>query len=303
MRKQFSAALEQIAESNKKLVFMTGDLGFMALEGLRDILGERFINAGVSEQNMVTMAASLAASGFVPLCYSIAPFVVYRPAEQIRLDVCLHNKNVKIVGNGGGYGYGIMGSTHHAIEDIGVLSTFPNMTCYIPFCNEDVINVVVAMFGKKGPGYLRLGNGELPKDVVLPQYSPIRRIISGSAVTVITMGPVALNVIEASVQQGVSIDLFVVSEMPVLELSDDIKNSIAKTKKLLVVEEHVQRGGLAENISHAMAKDGLSPIFKNASAQGYPNGKYGSQGYHQKISGLDVESLGKLLQELRNEEK
>ncbi len=118
MRKEFSAVVEKIAARDRKVIFLTGDLGFMALENVQRAIGKRFINAGVSEQNMVSMAAALALEGLTPICYSIAPFLVFRPAEQIRLDVCLHDMDVKLVGNGGGYGYGIMGATHHAIEDI-----------------------------------------------------------------------------------------------------------------------------------------------------------------------------------------
>ena len=101
MRKEFARAIEEVAVSNDKIIFLTGDLGFMALESLRDAIGDRFINTGVSEQNMVSMAASLAYEGLIPVCYSIAPFMVFRPAEQIRIDVCLHNLNVKLIGNGG----------------------------------------------------------------------------------------------------------------------------------------------------------------------------------------------------------
>ena len=84
-------------------------------------MGERFINAGVAEQNMVSVAAGLAKAGLRPWVYSIAPFLYARAFEQIRNDVCLHGMPVILVGNGGGYGYGVMGSTHHAIEDYGVL--------------------------------------------------------------------------------------------------------------------------------------------------------------------------------------
>ncbi|MEO7801840.1 MAG: hypothetical protein ABIR81_07565, partial [Ginsengibacter sp.] len=111
MRKEFAQAIIDISKSNDKIIFLTGDLGFMALEGVRELLGERFINAGVAEQNMATMAASLAYEGFLPFIYSISPFITLRPYEQIRNDICLHNLPVKIVANGGGYGYGIMGST------------------------------------------------------------------------------------------------------------------------------------------------------------------------------------------------
>lgn len=303
MRKQFSSTIENIARDNKKIAFLTGDLGFMALENIQNVLGERFINAGVSEQNMMTMAASLASEGFVPICYSIAPFAVFRPAEQIRLDICLHNKNVKIIGNGGGYGYGIMGSTHHAIEDIGVLSTFQNMTCYIPFCNEDVKMTINAMLKKVGPGYLRLGYGELPNDIKLPAYSPIRKIITGNKITIVALGPVALNAIEAIRTSKISSDLFVISEVPVANLSQDIIESINKTKKVLIIEEHVQRGGIAENLALLMLEKGLSPKIKNSCALGYPNGKYGSQKYHQKLCHLDTKSIIKSLKELTDEDK
>src|SRR3990167_3479873 len=145
MRKQFSQTIEEIARKNKKILFLTGYLGFNALENVQKVMGDRFINVGVAEQNMITMAAALASQGFTVLCYSIAPFIVFPPAEQIRLDVCLHNLNVKIIGNGGGYGYGIMGATHHAIEDIAVISSFQNMRCFIPFCAEDTDAVVKSM--------------------------------------------------------------------------------------------------------------------------------------------------------------
>jgi transketolase len=125
MRKEFAEAVIQLAQTNDKIVFLTGDLGFMALEGVKDVLGERFINAGVAEQNMASMAASLAYEGFIPIIYSISPFITLRPYEQLRNDICLHNLPVKVVANGGGYGYGIMGATHHNIEDIGSMRLLP----------------------------------------------------------------------------------------------------------------------------------------------------------------------------------
>ena len=124
MRNAFCQALVEAA-SRAEFVFLTGDLGFRALEPLRDALGSRFINAGVAEQNMVSVAAGLARSGLRPWVYSIAPFVYARPFEQIRNDVCLHRLPVVLVGNGGGYGYGVMGATHHALEDYGSLLCLP----------------------------------------------------------------------------------------------------------------------------------------------------------------------------------
>lgn len=301
MRKIFSSEIERIAKNDKDIIFLTGDLGFMALENVRDAIGKRFINTGVSEQNMITMAAALASEGFTPICYSIAPFTVFRPAEQIRLDVCLHNQNVKIIGNGGGYGYGIMGSTHHAIEDLAVLSSFQNMTCYIPFCREDVGVIMKEMMKKTGPGYLRLGSGELPENIKLPSYAPIRKVLAGNRATIITLGPVTLNAIEALKISGIKADLFVISEVPIIKLTSQIVESIQKTKKVMIIEEHVQRGGIAENLSLLILQNNLYPKIKHFCATGYPNGKYGSQSYHQKINGLDAKSIIKNLKELINE--
>ena len=91
---------------------------------------------------MVSLAAGLAHEGHLPWVYSIAPFVAFRPYEQIRTDVCLHKLPVKLVGNGGGYGYGIMGATHHALEDVGAMRVLPNMRLYVPLTAADVPQVV-----------------------------------------------------------------------------------------------------------------------------------------------------------------
>jgi len=290
MRKEFSNTITSLANVKPNLVFLTGDLGFMALENVREALGDRFVNAGVSEQNMVSMAAAMAHEGLQVICYSIAPFAVFRPVEQIRLDVCIHKKNVKIVGNGGGYGYGIMGSTHHAIEDIAVVSAFQHMRCYIPFCNEDVEGAVNALLSHEHPSYLRLGFGALPSGWSLPDFSPIRKLASGAQLTIVGMGPVLNNAAKA-LENLAEADVFAVSELPLSTLSEELKESVAKTKKVLVLEEHVQRGGLGEHLALHFALSEMNCKFVHCYAKGYENGLYGSQSYHQKQNGLDVETL------------
>src|SRR5947209_8322099 len=100
MRNEFCRAMIEAAAADASMIFLTGDLGFRALEPLRDQMGKRFINAGVAEQNMVAVAAGLARSGLRPWAYSIAPFIYARPYEQIRNDVCLHDLAVRLAGNG-----------------------------------------------------------------------------------------------------------------------------------------------------------------------------------------------------------
>ncbi len=300
VRKEFAASIEKAAASDESVIFLTGDLGFMALENLQKAMKARFINAGVSEQNMISLAAGLASQGLAPICYSIAPFLVFRPAEQIRLDVCLHNMNVKLVGNGGGYGYGIMGATHHAIEDLAMLSSFRSMKCYVPFCGGDVEGAVAAMMKRKGPSYLRLGYGDSPRGLEIPVFAPIRRLVSGSRATVVALGPIALNACEAAQKAAGGADVFVVSELPLAGLPADLLESINRTKKVIIAEEHVSRGGLGENLSLLLLKAGVGCRVVHKFAAGYPEGKYGSQAYHRKQSGLDAGSLNKLIREMSN---
>src|SRR3954451_11292726 len=152
MRDVFCRSLVRNA-GRREFVFLTGDLGFKALEPLRDAMRERFINAGVAEQNMICVAAGLAKTGLRPWVYSIAPFLYARPFEQIRNDVCLHDLPVVLVGNGGGYAYGVMGATHHALEDYGALLTLPNLRAYVPAFGADVTILVDRLMRSDSPAY------------------------------------------------------------------------------------------------------------------------------------------------------
>jgi transketolase len=299
MRKHFSSYIEKVVQDNDDLVFVTGDLGYNALENLGIKMGERFINGGVAEQSMIGIAAGMASQGYRVICYSIAPFVVYRCLEQIRNDVCFHNLPVFVVGNGGGYGYGIMGSSHHAIEDIGVLSGLPNMTCYAPAFIEDVVTSLDHMFTRNGPSYFRLGLGKnMPDYLSLQEYGSGTLANPNAKLTIIAQSPVANNVV-AAINAGThknDIDLYVINKMPFTTLPDDIKNSITNTGNVLVIEEHISIGGLGSAVS-LLINEAAIPIKKFISlrAEGYPGGLYGSQGYHQQLSGIDQGNITKTI--------
>ena len=130
---------------------------------------------------MVSVAAGLAASGFRPWVYSIAPFVYARPFEQIRNDVCLHRLPVVLVGNGGGFGYGVMGATHHALEDYGALLCLPHLRAYVPAFAGDLAPLVDSLFAITHPAYLRLGLSEAPSGAAVPPYSAWRNSSPGEA--------------------------------------------------------------------------------------------------------------------------
>jgi len=297
MRKEFSQTILNLANQDEKIIFITGDLGFNALEEIREAMGERFINAGVAEQNMVGISAGLAKQGFRPFVYSIAPFAVYRCFEQIRNDIAFHNLPVTIVGNGGGYGYGIMGATHHAIEDYGAISLL-NIKCVAPMLNSDVKAAVMGIMADNAPAYLRLGYGTL-ENKSIAGFEPWRNLLSGDEVTVAAIGAVGVNAYHACEKLAGKADLWVIGEIPTKEIPEGFINSLEKTKKLVCVEEHVKRGGFGEHLVSGLIEKGYNNFCLTLlAAKGYPSGTYGSQQFHRKESGIDVEGIISCLQKI-----
>ncbi len=293
MRQAFCEALTRQAAS-PRFVFLTGDLGFKALEPLRDAMGPRFINAGVAEQNMVTVAAGLARAGLRPWTYSIAPFLYARPFEQIRNDVCLHNLPVILVGNGGGYGYGVMGSSHHALEDYGCLLTLPNMRAFVPAFDQDVTAMVPVLAQAPWPVYFRLGLSEAPKGYAVPPYAPWRRLVEGGGPVLAGVGPLMGGLIArlSELPESERPDLWLVTELPIETIPDEFLDSIRRSRRLIVVEEHTAHGGFGQMLAYQLASGGVQlDSFTHKHALGYVSGLYGSQKFHRAECGLDEASI------------
>jgi transketolase len=259
-------------------------------------MGSRFINAGVAEQNMVSVAAALAKQDFEVWVYSIAPFLYGRPFEQIRNDICFHNLPVKLIGNGGGYGYGVMGPSHHAIDDYGVLLTLPNMSVYLPVFDEDMESIIERAGSSSRSAYIRMGRGEPPQEFFVPEYAPWRQLTHGKGPVVIVAGPLAGTYIEVfeSMPTYTRPNLWVVSELPIehnpvpAEIFEQLKNS----KRLIVVEEHVRRGGVASELLLNFADKGVAVSnFCHHFAVAHRFERYGSQAFLRKQSGLDAASI------------
>lgn len=290
MRVEFAQAVIREFKKHSNIVFLTGDLGFMALESVQEELGEQFINAGIAEQNMVTMAASLASEQFIPFVYSISPFVTLRPYEQIRNDVCLHQLPVKIVGNGGGYGYGIMGSTHHNIEDIGAMRILPSMRVYVPVTSQDVFDAVEQIVVDKNPNYLRLNMAVAIE--AAPVFAPWRKFKSGSKLIVISVGPVVGNLYKLPAEILDQIEIWSVGILPIVEIPQELISRIEAVKNVITFEEHTGECGLQETIACHILKNIKGAInYNSIYAKGYPSGKYGSQTFHQQESNLAGEGL------------
>ena len=134
----------------------------MICENFKKEFPKRYFNLGIAEQNSIGVVSGLAKEGFFPIFYTIIPFLLYRPFEQIRNDLCINRRDALLVGVGAGLSYGALGPTHHALEDIGVMSMLPDMRIYTPSSPAMVgKSLEIAMTKGLGPAYLRLGkNGE-----------------------------------------------------------------------------------------------------------------------------------------------
>jgi len=156
MRNKFIESLIEMAEKNERVILIVGDLGFSVVEPFQERFPDRFINAGICEQNMTSLAAGMAKEGFKVFIYSIGNFPTFRAAEQIRNDICYHNLDVTIVTVGGGVSYGNLGYSHHAIQDYGLMRLFPEMTIISPGDPNEVSNCMDFISENNSPKYLRL---------------------------------------------------------------------------------------------------------------------------------------------------
>jgi transketolase len=295
MRIQLCDALVE-RSSNPDMLFLTGDLGFMALEALQTAMGPRFINAGVAEQNMITVAAALARQKFDVWVYSIAPFCYARPFEQIRNDISFHKLPVKLIGNGGGYGYGVMGPTHHAIEDYGILLTLPGMCVLTPVFDEDVPEALAAASAFERPVYIRLGRGEHPKGYAVPAYAPWRQLTRGGGATVIAVGPLAGSYLESfeAMPDATRPNLWAVAQLPVADNPPpaELLQQLASGKPVCLAEEHVAQGGFASQLVLFLATLGIGlPKVETLYARSHTYSSYGSQKFLRERSQLGPSSM------------
>jgi transketolase len=136
MRGAFARTLAELAAKDSRILLLTADLGYMALEPFSERFPDRFLNVGVAEQNMVGLATGLAEAGFLPFVYSIVTFATLRPYEFIRNGPIMQQLPVRIIGVGGGFEYGHNGVSHYGLEDIGVMRLQPDLSVIAPADHE-----------------------------------------------------------------------------------------------------------------------------------------------------------------------
>jgi transketolase len=255
----FVNVLMEQAGLDDKIFLLTPDMGFSVFELFIEQYPDRFLNTGIAEQNTIGVAAGLALSGFKPYVYSIAPFVLMRCYEQVRVDAAYMQTNIKIVGAGGGVAYGPAGATHHAIEDLTIARALPGMIVCAPADPIEARQIFEQSVSIELPMYIRLAKNNEPLI-----HDPADKIVIGKAfvltegedVEILTTGTIThrvMNWLPELEKQGFSAGVTVFPTIKPLD-TDSLDTLVDSGKKILIVEEHNVIGGFGEGVCSYLGK-------------------------------------------------
>lgn len=302
MRNAFLAELFDLAQQDDRITFVTGDLGYTVVEKFMETLPKQFLNAGVAEANMTSVAAGMALSGKIVFTYSIANFPTLRCLEQIRNDVCYHRANVKIVSVGGGFAYGSMGATHHAIEDLAVMRALPNLTVVAPGDPVEARAATRAVVAHQGPCYLRLGKAGEPivhDGPIAFELGKAIRLRDGRHATLITTGGMLKTAtLAADRLEAAGISVRVVSMHTLKPLDEqEVLAAARETGACFTIEEHSVIGGLGSAVAEVLSEADCPKVpFKRLGMPSAFSPHIGSQGYLLKQHGLNDEGVARTVQ-------
>lgn len=265
-RKGFGDGLVEAGQNDSAVMGLCADVtGSVQMAAFAKEFPERYIEVGVAEQNMVTIAAGLAAVGKVPFAASYAAFSPGRNWEQIRTTICLNERPVKIVGAHAGLSVGADGATHQMLEDIALMRVLPNMTVVVPCDVHEARKATLALAKTKTPAYLRLAREKTP--VVTTEKTPFaigqaNLIQEGKDVSVIVCGPLLYEALLAAKElaaDGVSAEVINCATIKPLD-KKSILTSVEKTGAVVTVEEAQIAGGLGGTIAELLAFHHPAPI-------------------------------------------
>lgn len=306
MRKTCLDMVYKLAKEDERIFFIGSDLGFGTLKQFREEMPDRCFMEGVCEANVVGMAAGLALEGKIPYVNTIATFITRRCFEQIVLDLCLHNVNVRLIGNGGGLVYAPLGPTHEVIEDLAILRAIPNMTIVAPADANEMRRLMSLTVDYEGPIYVRLAKGYDPivtTDDVLFEIGraiPIRKGTDGLIVTTGITLRIALEAAANLDERGLKMAVLHVPTIKPLD-TEAILDYAARVPVVVTVEEHTVIGGLGSAVAETIAEANFSSAkrFKRIGIPDVFPDKYGSQNslmaYYNITAEMTVSVIKQLL--------
>ena len=293
MRTAFIDELTAQARTCPQVFLCVGDLGYSVVEGFAREFPDRFLNAGVAEQNMTGLAAGLASEGLHVFTYSIGNFPTLRCLEQIRNDVAYHGLPVTVVAVGAGTAYGNLGYSHHCVQDLACLRGLPGLRIFSPGDPGEARACVRELVAHPGPSYLRLGKaGEaVVHDVPVTFDAPVPVMVSGAPTAIVATGSVLTEAAAAArllCAEGTPCDAL--SFVHITADPGGWEPVLRRYRRLLVVEEHVAAGGLGELLAATL--QGAPPVLRACLPDSVLQA-VGSQAHLRQRAGLDAASLAR----------
>jgi len=288
--------------ANGRIFFLSADFGSPALDRLREDFPERFINVGIAEQNLISVAAGLGLEGFTVFAYAIAPFLSMRAFEQIRISLALmaqtREVNVNLIGVGAGLSYDVTGPTHHCLEDIALMRLLPNVNVVSPADSSFMGDIASYAISDSKPCYIRLDGKALPRVYPSgsePQFSDgFGQLRAGKKICLISTGymtHIALQVADALSKEGCSIglvDVFLLKNLNTSKLKTELNNY----EILVTLEEgFIWRGGLDSLVSSlTMSSKTPKPVYPLGFDDKYIF-EVGDRKHLHEVAGLGVDRI------------
>ena len=293
MRKSFFETLTEVAIKDDQVFFLTADLGFGFVENYIKKCPSQFLNIGVSEQAMLGLANGLAISGKKVICYSIAAFSLVRPFEFFRNGAIAQKSAVMVVGVGPGFDYSQDGISHYCLEDLAMVQSQPGVSIQTPFTAEAVHECVEEYVKNLKPTYLRLPrNVEQHKVVDLQSTGP-----SSVDILIYCTALMSRRAHEVSARlKEIGLNSIIGSTHEIGADSDQkILDHIKCAKKVLVIEDHYEFGGIGTRLNELVSTNKLNiPVIKD-SVVGIPSGSIGDFAYMESKLMKDIEAVISLL--------
>jgi len=265
-RKAYGNTLVELGGENQDIVVLDADLAPSTMTDLFAVeYPERFFDCGIAEQNMMSIAAGLAASGKTVFASTFAVFAAGRAYDQVRMSIAQPKLNVKIVATHGGITVGEDGFSHHAIEDLSLMCSLPNLTVVVPADAFETVQAVRAAAETAGPFYIRLSRPKIPV-VYADDYSfELGKAVvmrGGSDATVITMGVMvsrALQAADSLAHDGIELRVLNMHTLKPLDRAAVVR-AAKETGVILTVEEHLMQGGLGSRVAPIVAEECPVPM-------------------------------------------
>jgi len=299
MRSAFSSELVNLGKRDSKVLLITGDHGYSLFDEFRKECPKQFINAGIAEQNMVGIAAGLARQGYRPIVYGLSAFVPIRVLEQIKLDVAHDHLPVIFIGDGAGFVYSHLGTSHQSTEDIACSRSIPNLSVYSPADRFELERCLSVAYQEKSPIYLRMGKadiGDIHQSTLATKPGELIKVIAGANTndnkySFIATGSMAKTAINIAKKLNDNIDVW---SVPFIKPIDQmmVEEVCQNSKAIVVLEEHSKYGGLGSLIAEIASKSYPTKILQIAVNDRFSQ-KCGTYEYLLQEHKLDLKAVYK----------